>query len=45
LTGKLKEVRPETIGHASRIEGMTPAALTLIAAHAKRLQYQKEQAA
>lgn len=45
LTGKLKEVRPETIGHASRIEGMTPAALTLIAAHAKRLHVQKEQAA
>jgi len=45
LTGKLKEVRPETIGHASRIEGMTPAALTLIAAHAKRLHFQKEQAA
>jgi tRNA uridine 5-carboxymethylaminomethyl modification enzyme len=45
LTGKLKEVRPKTIGHASRIEGITPAALTLIAAHAKRLQYQKEQAA
>ena len=45
LTGKLLDVRPATIGHASRIEGMTPAALTLIAAHAKRLQHQKEQAA
>ena len=45
LTSKLLNIRPATIGHASRIEGMTPAALTLIAAHAKRLQYQKEQAA
>ena len=45
LTGKLMAVRPATIGHASRIEGMTPAALTLIAAHAKRLQHQSERAA
>jgi tRNA uridine 5-carboxymethylaminomethyl modification enzyme len=45
LTGKLTTVRPSTIGHASRLEGMTPAALTLIAAHAKRLQHQRERAA
>ena len=45
LTDKLMTVRPATIGHASRIEGMTPAALTLIAAHAKRLQHQSERAA
>ena len=45
LTGKLLTVRPATIGHASRIEGMTPAALTLIAAHAKRLQQQTGRAA
>jgi len=28
--------RPRTIGHASRIDGMTPAALTLLVAHLKR---------
>ena len=45
LSGKLTLVRPLTIGHAARIEGMTPAALTLIAAHAKRLQQMDERAA
>lgn len=32
LKTKLDSVRPESIGHASRIEGMTPAALTLLLA-------------
>jgi tRNA uridine 5-carboxymethylaminomethyl modification enzyme len=32
---KLERVRPATLGQASRIEGMTPAALTLILAHVK----------
>ena len=32
LAGKLVRVRPETLAQASRIEGMTPAALTLILA-------------
>jgi tRNA uridine 5-carboxymethylaminomethyl modification enzyme len=33
---KLIAHRPRTIGHASRIDGMTPAALTLLVAHVKR---------
>ncbi|MDT8345722.1 MAG: tRNA uridine-5-carboxymethylaminomethyl(34) synthesis enzyme MnmG [Thermohalobaculum sp.] len=32
LRGKLAQVRPETLGQAARIEGMTPAALALILA-------------
>jgi len=33
---KLSAHRPRTIGHASRIDGITPAALTLLVAHVKR---------
>jgi tRNA uridine 5-carboxymethylaminomethyl modification enzyme len=33
---KLQAIRPRTIGHASRIDGITPAALTLVVAHARR---------
>ncbi len=33
---KLHTHRPRTIGHASRIDGVTPAALTLLAAHVHR---------
>ena len=33
---KLQTHRPPTIGHAGRIDGMTPAALTLLAAHVRR---------
>jgi tRNA uridine 5-carboxymethylaminomethyl modification enzyme len=33
---KLDLVRPRTLGQAARIEGMTPAAVTLLAAHARR---------
>jgi len=33
---KLQTRRPRTIGHAGRIDGITPAALTLLAAHLRR---------
>ncbi len=32
---KLERIRPSTLGQAARIEGMTPAALTLVLAHVK----------
>lgn len=35
---KLEAVRPATLGQASRMDGMTPAALTLILSHLKRLK-------
>jgi len=36
LREKLKRTRPATLGHAGRVEGMTPAALTLLLAEAKK---------
>ena len=33
---KLDLIKPRTLGQAARIEGMTPAAITLLAAHARR---------
>jgi tRNA uridine 5-carboxymethylaminomethyl modification enzyme len=36
LRQKLGAVRPATLGHANRIDGMTPAALALVALHARR---------
>lgn len=36
LVGKLRAQRPRTLADAAKIEGMTPAALTLLLAHARR---------
>ncbi|MFG0230880.1 tRNA uridine-5-carboxymethylaminomethyl(34) synthesis enzyme MnmG [Achromobacter sp. 413638] len=36
---KLKTHRPETIGQAARISGVTPAAISLLMIHLKRLHY------
>ncbi|MGG7566886.1 tRNA uridine-5-carboxymethylaminomethyl(34) synthesis enzyme MnmG [Rhodovulum sp. DZ06] len=36
LHDKLRRVRPDTLAAAGRIEGMTPAALTLLAAHLRK---------
>ncbi len=36
VRAKLETHRPRTIGHAGRIDGVTPAALTLLAAHVRR---------
>jgi tRNA uridine 5-carboxymethylaminomethyl modification enzyme len=38
---KLEAHRPRTIGHAGRIDGITPAALTLLAAHVRRVHADK----
>ncbi|MCS0502530.1 tRNA uridine-5-carboxymethylaminomethyl(34) synthesis enzyme MnmG [Ancylobacter mangrovi] len=36
IKAKLQSIRPRTIGQASRIDGMTPAALALLAAQARK---------
>jgi tRNA uridine 5-carboxymethylaminomethyl modification enzyme len=36
LAEKLAAAAPRTLGQAERIEGMTPAALAILAAHARR---------
>jgi tRNA uridine 5-carboxymethylaminomethyl modification enzyme len=38
LCEKLEVVRPETLGRAARIDGMTPAALALLAVHIEKAQ-------
>ena len=38
---KLTAVRPTTLGQASRLEGMTPSAVSLILVHLKKRQLQK----
>ncbi|WP_374339026.1 tRNA uridine-5-carboxymethylaminomethyl(34) synthesis enzyme MnmG [Leeia sp.] len=41
---KLSQHRPETIGQASRISGMTPAAISLLLVHLKRLAAERKSA-
>ncbi len=36
IKAKLESIRPRTIGQAGRIDGMTPAALALLAVHARK---------
>lgn len=38
LKGKLGSARPETLAQAARIDGMTPAALTLILARLRQME-------
>ncbi len=38
LRGKLQRARPETLAQAGRIAGMTPAAMTLLLIHARRIE-------
>ena len=38
IKAKLESIRPRTLGQAGRINGMTPAALALLAAHARRVR-------
>jgi len=37
LTEKLSEIKPQTVGQATRIQGMTPAAVSLLLVHLKRV--------
>src|SRR5690606_6950294 len=40
---KLKDARPETVGQARRISGVTPAAISILLIHLKRLQLRSEE--
>ena len=42
---KLNDVRPATLGQASRIQGVTPAAISLLLIHLKKRQLVKDKAA
>lgn len=44
LRGKLERIRPANLGQAARIEGMTPAALLLLLARARRYGAQRAEA-
>lgn len=43
LTLKLKDIRPDTIAQASRIQGMTPAAISLLLVYLKKQQLSNKQ--
>ncbi len=45
VRNKLETHRPRTLGQAGRIDGLTPAALTLLAAHIRRLQRKSDRGA
>ena len=45
LTAKLERARPSNLAQAARVEGMTPAALTLLLARLKQDQRRKERSA
>jgi len=42
---KLSEHKPHSLGHASRIPGMTPAAISLLRIHLKKRQFQFKETA
>ena len=42
---KLANARPETLGHASRIPGVTPAAISLLLVHLKKRSLVQKQTA
>jgi tRNA uridine 5-carboxymethylaminomethyl modification enzyme len=44
VRGKLDRARPWTVGQASRIDGMTPAALGILAAYLRREARRKTKA-
>jgi tRNA uridine 5-carboxymethylaminomethyl modification enzyme len=45
VSQKLAQHRPSTIGQASRISGVTPAAISLLLVHLKRHQFQVQKSA
>lgn len=45
LKQKIAVMRPRTVSDAQRIDGMTPAALALILAHARQFEHSAEQGA
>ncbi|WP_299202948.1 tRNA uridine-5-carboxymethylaminomethyl(34) synthesis enzyme MnmG [uncultured Amphritea sp.] len=44
LTAKLEQIRPESIAQAARIQGMTPAAISLLLIHLKKKQMTQKKA-